>query len=211
MTSSNEHSYLVLIRKLIKQYTLEPAGSHGVWGLDDHSFIPYILGSAQLTAPLPAQSDALQYPPMPVEGSLSHAPSPASITSARTVEVEAENNMYFAAVAFILDVKRGPFFEHSPYLYNISGIKDGWGKINKGMLKMYDAEVLGKFPVVQHFPFGTFWRWEKDPTAPDRSTISVHSQQQPVSSMQSQSTKAPWATQTPALGQPRSKAVHDRR
>src|SRR5947199_10304523 len=28
------------------------------------------------------------------------------------------------------------------------------------MLKMYSAEVLGKFPVVQHFPFGSIFTWE---------------------------------------------------
>ena len=39
--------------------------------------------------------------------------------------------MYFSAIGFIYDVKRGPFWEHSPMLYDISGIKDGWAKINK--------------------------------------------------------------------------------
>lgn len=118
-------SYLDLIRKLIKTYNLEPAGSHGVWGLDDHSFAPYIFGSAQFS-PAISESDLT-----PEEGSLLNAPDPGGVAKANIVERERQTNLYFAAIGFIYDVKRGPFWEHSPMLFDISGIRAGWGKINK--------------------------------------------------------------------------------
>lgn len=121
--------YLRVVRRLILTYTLEPAGTHGVWGLDDHSFQSYIYGSAQLTRAISETE------PMPQEGSLFRAPKPSSVVTADYVEEERKRNMYFSAVGFINDVKKGPFWEHSPILFDISGIKDGWGKINKVKLR----------------------------------------------------------------------------
>ncbi|KAI9054551.1 hypothetical protein LZ554_001707 [Drepanopeziza brunnea f. sp. 'monogermtubi'] len=212
--------YLRVVRRLILTYTLEPAGSHGVWGLDDHSFLPYIFGSSQYCPPI-AEND-----PMPVEGALINAPNPGDIAKKTVVDRERRHNMYFSAVGFINDVKTGPFWEHSPILFDISGVRSGWGKINMGMIKMFNAEVLSKFPVVQHFPFGSLFSWDQDPNA-GHVAPSVHMSNQPPSSSGSssgpattrqpvESTRVPWvqpsggalgATAAPWVGTPSQSAT----
>lgn len=41
-------AYIALVRKLQKVFKLEPAGSKGVWGLDDHQHLVYLWGASQL-------------------------------------------------------------------------------------------------------------------------------------------------------------------
>jgi serine/threonine-protein phosphatase 2A activator len=127
--------YLALVRKIQMTYKQEPAGSHGVWGLDDHQFLCYYWGAAQLIGN--------------VQGL-----TPADIIVESSVRDNADQHLFFGAVAHIRVVKSGPFHEHSRYLYDMSAVPN-WGKINSGLLKMFDAEVLFKVPVIQHFLFGS--------------------------------------------------------
>ncbi|XP_077506679.1 serine/threonine-protein phosphatase 2A activator-like isoform X1 [Amblyomma americanum] len=125
--------YMQLVRLLQLEYRMEPAGSHGVWSLDDYQFLPFIWGSGQL----------IDHPEI----------EPKSFTTPGFAEAHSQDYMFMGCIEFISKVKTGPFHEHSNQLWNISGVPS-WAKVNAGLIKMYKAEVLGKFPVVQHVVFG---------------------------------------------------------
>ncbi|KAF8638959.1 hypothetical protein AX17_001820 [Amanita inopinata Kibby_2008] len=132
--------YLHLCWKLQDIYKLEPAGSHGVWGLDDYSFLSYIFGSGQLRDQNSIPVSAVLQPTLPL------------------------TNLYFMSIMRIHQVKHGPFHEHSSQLYSIATGVLNWAKVNTGLFKMYEAttqaEVLGKRVVVQHIPLGGLLEWD---------------------------------------------------
>ena len=126
--------YLPLVRKLQTKYSLEPAGSRGAFGLDDYQFIPFLWGAGQLR----------EHPFI----------KPKSVLQQDIVDMYASEYMYLEAVKFVSRLKSGPFEEHSACLFSITSVIH-WTKINGGMIKMYKGEVLSKFPVIQHFTFGS--------------------------------------------------------
>ena len=119
------------MRVLQSTYWLEPAGSHGVWGLDDYHFLPFLFGSAQLrTSAEPTTRRALGHP------------SPKAIHIPDMVDELARDYMYFACIKFInsvsnrsplpypsaesmsIQIKTASLRWHSPMLDDISAVRD---------------------------------------------------------------------------------------
>jgi len=127
--------YVTLMRKLQTTYWLEPAGSRGVWGLDDYCFLPFLFGASQL---------------------IGHKHiKPKSVRYQEILDGFSGDYMYLASIRFIMSVKTCSFAEHSPMLNDITIIKI-WNIVHDGLWRMYLAEVLGKFAVVQHFIYSPF-------------------------------------------------------
>ena len=133
-------AYMKTMRALQESYLLEPAGSHGVWGLDDYHCLPFLFGAAQLVG---------------------HATiTPRSVHDTALLAASHEDWLYLGCIHVIRRTKLGaPFAETSPMLNDISGMHD-WAKVTGGLLRLFQGEVLFKLPVVQHLLFGRFLSME---------------------------------------------------
>ncbi|KAL2725202.1 serine/threonine-protein phosphatase 2A activator-like [Vespula squamosa] len=162
--------YLQLVRRLQITYRMEPAGSHGVWSLDDYQFVPFIWGSSQL----------IGHPRI----------EPHHFVDQDVIELHAKQYMFLGCIEFIskafsifaLNYDRyiilGPFAEHSNQLWNVSAV-NSWAKVNNGLIKMYKVEVLSKFPVIQHVLFGSLLPIKPATTCPTVRGVCLNSSVQP--------------------------------
>jgi hypothetical protein len=162
VTLSIFDQYLKVTRRLQVDYRLEPAGSHGVWGLDDYHCLPLYFGACQLQGITDVNSAGV---------TSQELLEPKCIMDEHTIREYGDSYMYFGCIRYIQELKKGvPFFESSPMLYDISQTLPSWDKVARGLIRLYEGEVLDKRVVVQHLIFSKLFpcTW-----TPSRSSYQI--------------------------------------
>jgi len=184
--------YVELMRKIQRKYGLEPAGSKGVWGLDDYCWAPFYFGAAQL---------------------IEHQDiKPKDITDSAVLSAYKSDYLYLSSIDFILRMKSGPFAEHSPLLNDISGVPY-WFKVKNGLLKMYQDDVLKKLPVIQHFLFGSVLTVdlppvEHDGEAQNEKAEILRRKQELIAKLNAKNPKFQAAQKSAKNGDPKSQSAN---
>lgn len=127
--------YIAVTRTIQQHFRLEPAGSHGAWGLDDYCFLPFLWGAAELRCGNSTPRIILEH------------------------EAFSQGGLFLDSCAHVRMLKAGPLQRVSPFLASLSDVRS-WTKVTEGLLKMYCVECLDKFQVMQHFHFGTTLSFE---------------------------------------------------
>lgn len=136
------HKYLKLCRKVQIKFRLEPAGSRGVYNMDDFQYLPFLFGAAQLCG-------------------AKHI-TVSDFYDRDQVDQYKDDYIFFEAVGFILNNKRGPFNEHSYTLWGFTNLGT-WENIFRRIRSKFTDDILGPFPIVQHFLFGNYiLRWNPE-------------------------------------------------
>lgn len=136
------HHYLKICRRLQTKFRLEPAGSRGVYNMDDFQFLPFLFGAAQLSGVKYISTSNFYQPDQ--------------------VEMFKDDFVFFGALEFILNNKRGPFSEHSYTLWGFTNL-GSWDNITRRIQAKFIDDVLSPFPVNQHLLFGKYiLKWDEE-------------------------------------------------
>jgi serine/threonine-protein phosphatase 2A activator len=84
------YKYIYLVRNIQISYRLEPAGAHGVWGLDEYHFLPFLFGASEL----------IDHPDI----------EPSSIHSEKILDMYSDTYMYLSCIKYITIVRLNIYF-----------------------------------------------------------------------------------------------------
>lgn len=118
--------YFRVVRNLIRKFNVEPAGSHGLWGLDDYQFLPFLLGSSEL------HNSAC------VLDNLKKSCYKEAIDFIKETKGKGSIPIEFIA----------------PKLYSMRNLK--WTDVNVKLFRMYNEDVLRSEVVYQHFIYSRY-------------------------------------------------------
>ncbi|EJW01421.1 hypothetical protein EDEG_03954 [Edhazardia aedis USNM 41457] len=117
--------YFEFIRMMIIELQVLPAGSHGVWGIDDYQYLPFLFGSSEMCK-------------ITLDGKIS----------------DSTDNGFYTAVQHSKTYKTRhsnvSFEKHSPILYSLQFIEN-WSDIHNKIWELYEKHVLLCLSVTQHF------------------------------------------------------------
>lgn len=155
--------YIQAIPLLQSAYWLEPAGSHGAWGLDDFHFLSFLFGSARLRGN--------EYPcPKAIE--VHELANDYTYSDLSILSITSTSLPWHSTMADDIPTVSGlpryhtPLKHRIPFPKFITQVKTR-RMVNAGMIRMYKAEVLGKLPVVHYIPFGSILPY--DPPLPSKT------------------------------------------
>ena len=149
--------YISTVRSLLSTYKLEPAGSHGVWGLDDYHHLAFLFGAA---AGAPGVTVKALF-----ESSWLSARNAVLINASSAVSsmaaISHPHQILPALLSFVAASKSfAPMPHCAPVLYDLSVTCATFSRLTLQLFRMFEAEVLGKRPVVQHLLFGRVLSFE---------------------------------------------------
>ncbi|KAG0419937.1 Serine/threonine-protein phosphatase 2A activator [Dictyocoela roeselum] len=131
--------YFSVVRIIISKFNLEPAGSHGPWGLDDYQVLPFLFGSAEIVRDIKKigmMANGKVFEEL-VDGELG-----CSYEYGRTLKFVESQKCKF---------NKTGFDKHSPFIWELH--KQPWESVNKSLYDLFVEDVLAKAVVTQHFIF----------------------------------------------------------
>ncbi|KAI5984718.1 hypothetical protein EDD15DRAFT_2201088 [Pisolithus albus] len=163
--------YIQAMHILQSTYWLEPAGSCGVWGLDDHHSLPILFGSTRLGGHKYLCAKAIRDNEVIDELANDLSETTLALTGFSDTKLLSGGTRQCWTTFQVYVVSQDTIY--STLNHDASLLKIGYtgDKVIAGTIRTYEAEVL---PVLRHFPFGSVLPYDGPPPPPETGNECTH-------------------------------------